>query len=521
MKRPESRLAAGGLLCALAVAMLVSVSLVSCEDVGMAGRGGVGPGTDPGSGGGEVVVAPVAPNPGVGSMIGGPADYRVAVVGPEPEMRVRVLTATERVVIGGGGGGANLRVMVGEAGKGGGRESLIHGPVVVRRTAGGWALTAQVGGAAVAEFPQAVAVAFATGVADGEITINGSAYPGRVWLVPRSEVSERAFDAIEHVPLEEYLPGVVAKEMFTGWPLAAYQVQAVCARTYALHERVRTLNSARRASFDVESNERDQAYAGATRNRAATEAVRSTRGWVLADGDRLLRAYYSSTCGGRTAAAAETWPTGPGFEFNLAGPIQANAREWACQNAPLYRWTVKRDRAELVQRLRAFGDRFQVQVRQIGDLWAIEPMAAYPSGRPSAYKVIEPGGRWFRLSGEQMRLALNQSVPSYQPRAAINVGPAVAAPTIGIGAEGDADLVGPAPATVEMVPDIDRRSRVASSDLEVTGPKGAAAVTISGRGFGHGVGMCQYCTKAFADRGEDWRTIVGRFYPGARLLAAY
>ena len=39
-----------------------------------------------------------------------------------------------------------------------------------------------------------------------------------------------------------------------------------------------------------------------------------------------------------------------------------------------------------------------------------------------------------------------------------------------------------------------------TSDMEFEG-KGTR-VTIRGRGFGHGVGMCQYCTKSFAERGR-------------------
>jgi stage II sporulation protein D len=46
-------------------------------------------------------------------------------------------------------------------------------------------------------------------------------------------------------------------------------------------------------------------------------------------------------------------------------------------------------------------------------------------------------------------------------------------------------------------------------------------VVIRGRGFGHGVGMCQYCARAMAARGDDWREMVLRFYPGARVERAY
>ena len=34
-----------------------------------------------------------------------------------------------------------------------------------------------------------------------------------------------------------------------------------------------------------------------------------------------------------------------------------------------------------------------------------------------------------------------------------------------------------------------------------------------GRGFGHGVGLCQYGAKAMAERGADYRAILGHFYP--------
>jgi stage II sporulation protein D len=70
-----------------------------------------------------------------------------------------------------------------------------------------------------------------------------------------------------------------------------------------------------------------------------------------------------------------------------------------------------------------------------------------------------------------------------------------------------------------MLPDIDRRTRVNSSDVDVR-VKGSEAV-ILGRGFGHGVGMCQYCAKGFSERGEKWQTMVLRFYPGASIEKAY
>ena len=44
-----------------------------------------------------------------------------------------------------------------------------------------------------------------------------------------------------------------------------------------------------------------------------------------------------------------------------------------------------------------------------------------------------------------------------------------------------------------------------------------AAFEFSGRGWGHGVGMCQWGARGMADEGMSWRDILGRYYPGAQL----
>lgn len=527
MKRPESRLAAGAILLMAAMAMLINVTMVSCEETGRATPGlGDGPIATPAPG----AMPGDAPEAGGGGAATGAA-FAVSRITREPVMRVRVLGSVDRVTVSGRAGGVLVSPLAGEtvaAVAATGQGIALRGPVELRRQGSQW--VAGGGALPLVGTGSGLVVSAAAGNGD-EVTINGVAYPGRMVLWPRSDAARAgAFDVIEHVGLETYLPGVVAKEMYSGWPGAAYQVQAVCARTYAIHELLRVGG---RGSYDVEAGERDQAYLGATANRAAADAVRSTRGHVLtnrADGEGdILRAYYSSTCGGRMASAADTWPTSAGFEFNLAAPLQARAggREWACQNAPMSNWSITRDRQELVERFKTFGERQRAMVRQIKDLWAIEPLSANADGRPNAFKITEPGGKWYRLSGEQLRLALNTNVavaPSSGSGPLTSVDPA--ATTMGFeGETGESTVVGPpalaASSRPMVIPAIDRKSRVPSSDLVVTGPRGTSVVTITGRGFGHGVGMCQYCAKAFAERGEDWRTTIQRFYPGAGVRAAY
>src|SRR5690606_41654436 len=49
--------------------------------------------------------------------------------------------------------------------------------------------------------------------------------------------------------------------------------------------------------------------------------------------------------------------------------------------------------------------------------------------------------------------------------------------------------------------------------LVASGPADAAArLVIKGRGWGHGIGMSQYGAKGFADRGADYKRILGHYY---------
>lgn len=517
MKRPESMLAAGVVGLAGALGVLVVVTLTSCESES--------PGVKSARSGEGSVVRGAGKAPRAADRFTG-----------EPEMRVRILAGVESVKVGTGGGGM-LLIWPGDpkgltAAVGAGIEpTRVRGPATVRVSGvAGWTVQGAGSGAAEAKrFPTSAGLIIQGEEAGAGLTVNGVSYPGTLRLSARTDVRDGAIDAVEFVRVEEYLPGVVAKEMLTGWPLGAYQAQSVAARTYALQERQRSIDAG--LAFDVESSDRDQVYGGATTNQTAIQAVKSTRGQVLMDGDKLLRAYFSSTCGGRNASAKDTWPTGPGFEYNLAEPIQAHPRESACERSPLYRWTVERPRAELVARMRTFGEKNGLLIRKIKGLQAIEVMQVNVVGRPSRYKIIEPGGTWYQLSAEELRLACNTSVNAAAPavggtggsaakapgKSAAPAQPLVMAVTPEAGGAGMVDDGGIAAPVA--IPDVDRKTRVHSSDFEVqvVGER----VIFTGRGFGHGVGLCQYCTKAWAERGEDWRVMMAKFYPGARIVSAY
>jgi len=63
------------------------------------------------------------------------------------------------------------------------------------------------------------------------------------------------------------------------------------------------------------------------------------------------------------------------------------------------------------------------------------------------------------------------------------------------------------------------RQRLWSSHVSVTIRKDVAG--FAGRGFGHGVGMCQYGAESLARAGTDHHDILEWYYPGADIVKAY
>jgi len=47
------------------------------------------------------------------------------------------------------------------------------------------------------------------------------------------------------------------------------------------------------------------------------------------------------------------------------------------------------------------------------------------------------------------------------------------------------------------------------------------SITFSGRGWGHGVGLCQYGTQAMAEKGFQWTAILKYYYPKIELVRVY
>jgi stage II sporulation protein D len=124
-------------------------------------------------------------------------------------------------------------------------------------------------------------------------------YRGDVVIKRRSD----GLMAVNVLPLDRYLRGVVPWEAPTGWHVATYEAQAVAARSYTLA----TLHPGQ--DFDLYPDQRSQMYGGIRAERPETNlAIGATAGQVLTYGGHIITAYYFSSSGGRTSAIQDAWP---------------------------------------------------------------------------------------------------------------------------------------------------------------------------------------------------------------------
>lgn len=126
----------------------------------------------------------------------------------------------------------------------------------------------------------------------------GRTYRGQIVV----DVVNGKLRAINVLPLEQYLYGVVPAEEPSSWLPAALDAQAVAARSYALASRRAA------APFDVYADGRSQAYLGVSAEKpTATQAVNETSGQVLFFGTHVADTMFSSSTGGLTQSAADAF----------------------------------------------------------------------------------------------------------------------------------------------------------------------------------------------------------------------
>ncbi len=304
-----------------------------------------------------------------------------------------------------------------------------------------------------------------TATPDAGVTLRwgGRRYRGALQFVP----TDTGLLVVNVVPFELYLRSVVAGEIGKRTPAehAAAEAQAVAARSYAWVK----LGAGGARAYDVVATVLDQVYGGVeAETPVADAATQATAGMVLVYAGRVVNAPYHAVCGGTTAEAPDVWRSGPEpYLRRVSDQVPGSTRSW-CDIAPRFRWTTTFTGDEvdrLVSRYLASGASVRVRGASVA--------GTTPGGRASGIAFETSRGR-LDARGNELRFVLRKG----------------------------GELLGST--WVELEPRV--------------GPDGQLeGLTVRGRGYGHGVGMCQWGAIGRARGGEDFRAILSAYYPGTQL----
>ncbi len=324
------------------------------------------------------------------------------------------------------------------------------------------------------------------------ISWDGQLYRGDIILIPTA--SRSGLTVVNLVELERYLCGVVPWEI--GRPerdaLAALEAQAVAARTYTISH----LGARQSLGFDVWASVMDQVYRGAADEYVlCNEAIANTAGLVLRSDGQEIEAFYSATCGGMTSDVAEVWPR-QARPYLVSHP-DADGKKDFCAGGRYYTWETSWTGEQLDTILaRTLPEYLEYMGAEYRVAWAgtlFQPTSDQSDRlRPGRLRRLEIVDR--TSSGRVGKLAVFTDAGVYYVR-------------------GDrVRWVLPPPDGNPFI------LRSANFVLDVSETAGRPAmVTARGRGYGHGIGMCQVGALAMARQGYSSVQILEHYYPGAVL----
>ncbi|HLG93949.1 MAG TPA: SpoIID/LytB domain-containing protein [candidate division Zixibacteria bacterium] len=303
-----------------------------------------------------------------------------------------------------------------------------------------------------------------------QLLLDGKGYRGEFWATLDTFAN---VIVVNKLLLEDYIKGVLPPEIGKR-PAKEKEVlkaQAVAARTYTLSH----LGQYPGKPWDMEADSRDQVYTGVdAEDPICSQAVEETAGEAATFNGKFINAYYHSTCGGKTDYISSVWPHKPQEEYLVPADDDT-----FCLWSKNFYWREGLSQGWLVDKISAFLKQHgRPELDKIAPVTDMSVTERNSSGRVRIL-TVNTETESYSLVADSIRWALGRpSSPS--PQAIL-------------------------PSTLFDVETFRSRSEALDSAV------------VTGRGAGHGIGMCQTGAIGRARAGQGYREILEHYYSGIRL----
>ena len=313
-------------------------------------------------------------------------------------------------------------------------------------------------------------------------TIDKQSYRGSIEFIVNDDGN--SMTAINNVPLETYLAGVVSAEMPSYWETEALKAQAIAARTYCLYIKSKF---GKNRLWDVKTTQTNQVYKGVSaETMRTTNAVNATAGMVLcceqeSDICELFGTYYSSVCGGHTENAQDVFGDN---SMSLKGVDCPYCKE--ITRPDLFYWPmVKFDKKYVTERI----------IERYPDLKDLGKIDKIETAKENSYEsTILRDGLLPRTSNFKRIVSVKLT-----------------------GSTGKTAILRAQDLCLAIDP---TGAKIQSTSCTIVSLKDEL-IFVAGKGFGHGVGLCQYGAREMARQGKTTQEILNFYYPNSRIKILY
>lgn len=314
---------------------------------------------------------------------------------------------------------------------------------------------------------------------------------------------------INHIHMENYLLGVVPKEIAASSPVDALRAQAVVARSYTYAN----LNKHIDEGYNLCTSTHCQVYGGYEWEKPSTnQAVIDTYGEYIVYDGQIASAFYHSNSGGHTESSEDVWggnlPYLVGIEDRFS--MNTNNSTWSLSLSP-----------------RDLGDKLKANGIDIGEVKDLQILDTSDSDRVETIKIVGSYGDQI-ISGDKLRsiigttnlkstlFSINKDGLSSSKNVYIIDGSSQGAREVSL--SGMYILDGNNNKTVNRSVSNRIRGDANTTDLEGTIGIEPTAFKFEGKGYGHGVGMSQYGAIEMANLGYNYEEIIKHYYSGVEII---
>ncbi|WP_052404813.1 SpoIID/LytB domain-containing protein [Bacillus rubiinfantis] len=321
------------------------------------------------------------------------------------------------------------------------------------------------------------------------LSINNRPYPGSFQFISEQSKYVRP---INELYMEDYLKAVVPAEMYASWNKEALKAQAVAARTYALSYTQTT----------IDDTIRYQVYDTTTMHPNSTAAVDETKGQVL-------KGYNAEGKWGLTAGV---------FSASNGGKTESNQNAWGTKQLPYL--PIKNDPYDAKTKWS-----FTIQKRQINDT-----SKPWNELKEKDQTLTDKLKAWLmtknEFNGKDLKIIAIPSLTLHTPTSGGRVSKADIKLEVFTKDKIDKDgkyilqkISYPNLAASQVRTWIGGNKMLSYlvTESNVTDD----AITVSGLGNGHGVGLSQWGAQNRAKAGQKYDEILDFYYEGTKIESAY